>query len=302
MKTSVKISKKRKSEKSKNTKQIKPVSYGRVSARKDLPQRTQKDNKTSGGKVLVVAGSPGMWGAQQLAAEAASRCGTGYVYCFQRASQKNSIAPDFLTITPAQLKKIAFSSVVLGPGFRQPQKISQLLRYWIKTKQQNVVLDAEALNWLATHSFPLLPSSWVLTPHEGEMARLLKISSQNVRNNREQAVLQAQKKYGGVVLLKGANSLVYDGKKMFRIQSGNAALAKAGSGDVLAGMIAAFLAQNQKSSTAACVCLAAYVHGFIADNWLRQKRDVLSLRPVDLIKALPEVIVKIRKSKTKKTK
>ncbi len=284
--------------KSKLSTSLKAVLYGATKARKDLPRRTISDNKTAGGKVLVVAGSPGMWGAQQLSAEAASRCGAGYIYCLINPPQKNTIAPDFLTVTFAQFKKMKFSACVIGPGFRDPKKISRLLRHWLKTKQQNVVLDAEALNWLAAHPFPPLPPSWVSTPHEGELARLLKISSDNVRKNREQAVVDAQKKYGGVFLLKGAGSLVFDGKKMFKIQSGNAALAKAGSGDVLAGMIAALLSQNKKSSVASSICLAAYIHGFIADQWLLKKQDVISLRPVDLIKSLPEAISQIRRSKS----
>lgn len=282
-------------------KKVKTVSYGAPTARRDLPQRRKQDNKTSGGKVLIVAGSPGMWGAQQLSAEAASRCGAGYVYCLTPPLQKNSIAPDFLTLKFSQIKKMKFSACVIGPGFKEPKKISSLLRHWLKTKQQNVVLDAEALNWLAQHSFPPLPSSWVITPHEGEMARLLNISSQKVRKNRESSVLETHKKYGGVVLLKGADSLVFDGQKIVKIKSGNAALAKAGSGDVLAGMIGAFLSQRPSHSPGSSVSLATFIHGAMADQWLQQGNDILSLRPIDLIKALPQSIHQLRSIQSRKT-
>ncbi len=268
--------------------------YSKQQALKDLPTRKTKDNKTTGGKVFVAAGSAGMWGAGQLTAQAASRCGAGYIYLLK--GQKNN--PDFLTLTQTQLKKTVFSAVVLGPGFRRPKTIGVLIRHWLQQKQSSVVLDAEALNWIAKNKISRLPASWVLTPHEGEMARLLQKSSAWVKENRAMAVKMAQKKYGGVVLLKGHETLVTDGQKVMQIKSGNAALAKAGSGDVLAGMLAAFLAQKKKKqSVSQMVCLAVYVHGWLADEWLRNGNDILSLRPVDLLAQLPQSLSRFRKKK-----
>lgn len=272
---------------------MKILEFGLLQAKKKLPVRKKIANKTTGGKVCVVAGSVGMEGALQLAAQAASRCGAGYVYVL--SSQKKSLNPDFLSTSISRIKKMIFNSCVLGPGFRSPTKIGLLLRHWIKQKQSYVVLDAEALNWLSKNSFPQLPSDWVLTPHEGEAARLLKKSSTYVRKNRLAAVQQVQKKYGGIVLLKGYQTLVCDGEKTLKIKSGNPSLAKAGSGDVLAGMIAAFLAQRQKASVVDMVCLAAYLHGRIADDWLKEGNDVLSLRPVDLLERIPKSLAKLRK-------
>jgi ADP-dependent NAD(P)H-hydrate dehydratase len=277
---------------------MKIKTYNQKKARRDLPKRKINDNKTKGGKVAIVAGSPGLWGAALLAAQAASRSGAGYVYCLAQASKKIQKNPDFLTVSLAQLKKLQFDSCVLGPGFRRPQQISALIKHWLKQKQLNVVLDAEALNWLAQHKVTSLPSDWILTPHEGEMARLLKTTSHKVRQNREGAALAAHKKYGGIVLLKGHESLVTDGKGLYKIKSGNPALAKAGSGDVLAGMIAAFLAQKTSQQTPLqMVCLATFIHGAIADQWLKEGQDVLSLRPVDLIANLPKTLANLRKGK-----
>lgn len=265
--------------------------YSQKQAKRDLPRRNNKDNKTTGGKVLIVAGSAGMWGAQQLAAQAASRCGAGYVYVL--ASQKNN--PDFLTIKMAQFKQLLFQACVLGPGFRSPLKIGFLIRHWLKKQQNNIVLDAEALHWLSKNKVPRLPESWVLTPHEGEMARLLQKTSSWVKKNRTTAVIMAQKKYGGIVLLKGHKSLVTDGQSLFQINVGNPSLGKAGTGDVLAGMIAAFLSQRQKKqSVLQMVCLAVYVHGWLADEWLEEGNDVLSLRPVDLLALLPKSLKRLR--------
>lgn len=267
--------------------------FGRLQAQKVLPSRKKTDNKTIGGKVCVVAGSQGMEGALQLTAQAASRCGAGYVYVLPSA--KKSLNPDFLSTPKVQIEKMKFDACVLGPGFRAPQKIGFFLRHWFKQKQPHVVLDAEALNWLAKNSFAKLPNDWVLTPHEGEMARLLKKSSLYIRQNRLTAVKQVQKKYGGVVLLKGHQSLICDGTQTVKIGSGNPSLAKAGSGDVLAGMITAFLAQRKKSSVISMVCLATYLHGRMADDWIQEGNDVLSLRPVDLLERLPKSLAKLRK-------
>ncbi|MBY0385919.1 NAD(P)H-hydrate dehydratase [bacterium] len=272
---------------------MKVFEFGLRQAQKNLPARKKNDNKTVGGKICVIAGSRGMEGALQLTAQAASRCGAGYVYVL--SSTKKSLNPDFLSTSVLQIKKIKFDSCVLGPGFSSPQKIALFLRHWLKQKQSNVVLDAEALNWLAKNSFPQLPNDWILTPHEGEMARLLKKSSAYIRKDRIEAVIRTQKKYGGVVLLKGHQTLICDGTQILKINSGNPSLAKAGSGDVLAGMIAAFLAQRKKSSVISAASLAAYLHGRIADDWLEEGNDVLSLRPVDLLERLPKSLAKLRK-------
>lgn len=237
----------------------------------------------------MIAGSRGMRGAQQLVAQAASRCGAGYVY----VTQLSILNPDFLTITRGEILKGGFSSCILGPGFRRPQTIGQYIQHWIRAKQPRVVLDAEALTWLSKNP-QRLPSDWVLTPHEGEMARLLGRTSYWVQEHRQKAVLLAQKKYGCIVLLKGSGSLVCQGSTVYQVMAGNAALAKAGSGDVLAGMIGAFLAQSSLSPEAA-VCLAVFVHGRMAEEWLHEGNDILSLRPIDLLVKLPQSLKKVRR-------
>lgn len=275
---------------------MKPILYTRASLRTDLPKRRKTDSKVQGGKVCIIAGGPGMWGAAVLAAQAASRCGAGYVYLM--ASSKRSLLrdPDFLASTESQLKKLMFSSTVLGPGYRKPKSIGQWVRHWQKRTQKNVILDAEALNWLSHHPAQKLPAHWILTPHEGEMGRLLNKSRSWVHAHRNEAVMMAQKKWQCIVVLKGASSLITDGKKIYCVTSGNPALGKAGSGDVLAGMIAAFLAQKDpKASNLRAVCAAVFVHGWIADHWLKSKKDVLSLRPIDLLAEIPFSLAILRK-------
>ncbi len=275
---------------------MKPIPYIRASFRSDLPKRRKTDSKVQGGKVCVIAGSPGMWGAAVLAAQGASRCGAGYVFLFDPSKKNRSQHPDFLASTESQLKKLKFSSAVLGPGYRNPKSIAKWIRHWRKIEQKNVILDAEALNWLALHPAQKLPADWILTPHEGEMSRLLNKSRNWVHAHRNEAVILAQKKWQCIVVLKGASTLIANGKKLFKVVSGNPALGKAGSGDVLAGMIAAFLAQKPpKVSGLNAVCAATFAHGWIADNWLKNKKDVLSLRPTDILAEIPFALAVLRK-------
>jgi ADP-dependent NAD(P)H-hydrate dehydratase len=275
---------------------MKPIPYTRALLHRDLPTRRKTDSKVQGGKVCVVAGSNGMWGAAVLAAQGASRSGAGYVYLLESTRQNFLRNPDFLASSESQLKKLKFSSAVLGPGYRKPKSIGKWISQWRKTGQKHVVLDAEALNWLALHPQAKLPIDWILTPHEGEMGRLLNKSRSWVHARRLEAVALAQKKWHCIVVLKGASTLIADEKKIYIVNSGNPALGKAGSGDVLAGMIAAFLAQKgTKVSTLRAVCSAAFVHGYIGHQWIKSKKDVLSLRPTDLIAEIPFALVNLRK-------
>lgn len=266
--------------------------YTQKQAQRNLPDRKRSDNKTRGGKSLVVAGSVGMWGAAVLAARACARSGAGYVY----VSSKNFPStkyPDFLLLNPkSQLE--TFSAVAIGPGLNRKQEVRQWIQKCLRNKCTRVVLDAEALNVLsAWNKAPRLPSSWIMTPHEGELSRLLKVSSQKIKKDRMKYVRLAQKKFKVIVLLKGHRTLVCDDLNIFEIQSGNAALAKAGTGDVLTGIILGFLSQGLPATHAAC--LGAFVHGFIADEWIQNGSDILSLMASDIVEALPLALSKIRK-------
>ena len=128
------------------------------------------------------------------------------------------------------------------------------------------------------------------------MSRILKVPSQAIKENRKKYLLLTQKKLGCVVLLKGYRTLVADEKSVWEIQSGNPALAKAGTGDVLTGMILSFMSQNLDSASAGK--LAAYIHGSIADDWLKSGNDILSLLASDIVEMLPSTLRKIRKVKS----
>lgn len=268
---------------------MKKISYGLRDARRDLPRRLSRDNKTIGGKAVIAAGSRAMPGAAFLAATAAARIGAGYVYL---ASQNNLDLrgyPDFLKWTPA-LKNP--SAVAVGPGLSK----SSFVRGWLVRAQKfPCVLDAEALNVLAKTNKKVSPQT-VLTPHEGELSRLLGVSADKIRAQREASVVNAQKKWGGVMVLKGHRTLVCDGRTLWTVTAGNAALAKAGTGDVLTGMIVGLLSQGLQPAVAAC--LGVYLHGRIAEEWIASRKDVLSLMPSDLLVNVAVVAAKVRRSRS----
>lgn len=274
---------------------IKPKVFNAIKAAKSLPQRSSEDNKTHGGKALVIAGSKGMYGAAILSSTAAARVGAGYVFLMTDGDQfPTHKFPDFLVekILINNKKLSVFNSVAMGPGLGVNLKTEKILKKLIKLKIQNVILDADALNVLAKKNIRNLPPSWILTPHEGELARLLGVKSTEIKKSRLKFVIEAQKKYKCVVLLKGKNTLVADAKSIFFVNKGNEALAKAGTGDILTGIIVGFLAQGLDPLIAAAE--GAYVHGMVAQQWSLSGKDNLSLLASDMPYFLPKILKKIR--------
>jgi NAD(P)H-hydrate epimerase len=257
--------------------------------RRWLPTRSATDNKTRGGKTLILAGSRQMPGAALLSATAAARSGAGYVFVSDKDVLREH--PEFLIWDQKDFSK--FSSVLIGPGLGTGAKTKALLSQLRKTKSP-VVIDADALTVLSQERHPRVPPSWILTPHAGELSRLIGLTAKDIENDRLAAARMAQEKIGGVIVLKGFHTVVACASAAFIVPTGNAALAKAGSGDVLAGMIAGFL--SQKISVEKATLLGCYVHGLIADRWLRSGRDVLSLQPSDLLEKLPRVLSSLRNS------
>lgn len=260
---------------------------GSASAKKLLPSRKLTANKTSFGHTLVIAGSPGMEGAALLTSEAAARMGCGYVtLCSPSDNIHKKSRPDFLTLSlkdffKSDLKK--YKAVVVGPGLGVNKQTEKILAYLLK-HHERVLVDADALTVLAQSKLGKLPAMWVVTPHAGELSRLVGIPARELESDRMRAVQQAQKTLGAVVLFKGFRTVVANGGKSYIIGSGNVSLAKAGSGDVLSGFIGSLMAQGV--GTAESAILGAYLHGFIADDWLRRGHSSRTLMASDL----PELI------------
>lgn len=256
--------------------------------RRLLPKRTNTANKTTGGKCLIIAGSEGLWGAAYLCAEAASRMGAGYVY-LPANTKSLTKHPDFLSVKLSQTMSLQkYSNIAIGPGVSLSPLHKNLLLHIEKTFEGPVVIDASCLPLIKK-----LKSHWLITPHEGELAKLLNVTSDKIRKNRIHAVKQAQENFGGIIILKGHHTLIATTSVIYEIQTGNKALAKAGTGDVLTGMIAGLLSQGIKPVDAAI--LACGVHGYIADQWVKNN-DYLSLMASDILKEISRALFALRKN------
>jgi len=249
-----------------------------------VPRKQEHDTKYSSGSVLVVGGSPGLTGAVCLAAEAAFRADAGYVAVAVPPASLPVVELRLLEAVKAPLERVdelagRASALALGPGLGRGDEQRALVRRLLAEIELPAVVDADAL-------FELEPGQWpaprVLTPHSGELGRLLGEASDWVDAHRLEAVRRAADRYGCVVLLKGADTLVAaPGAGVLVSTSGRPSLATAGTGDVLTGIIAAFLAKGMDPRLAAAA--AAYAHGRAAELAPQH----IGLVASDVIDALP---------------
>jgi NAD(P)H-hydrate epimerase len=242
-----------------------------------VPRRTQRDNKYSAGSVLVVGGSRGLTGAPSLTSEAALRAGAGIVTACVPASlnpvfeqrlvevMTRPCADEDGAMTPEAADEILLAAeragaVALGPGLGRTDGTRALVGFLLDRLDKPIVLDADGLWALAGHLDWVFSrdAPTVLTPHAGELGRLLARPSTWVSANRLDAVQAGADDTGTVVLLKGADTLVAGpGRSPVVVDLGGPGLATAGSGDVLTGVVAAFLAKGMEASVAAAAAAAA---------------------------------------------
>lgn len=264
-------------------------------ARRYLPSRKNVTNKSDFGHVLVVAGSRGMWGAGILSASSAYRIGAGYVTwaSFEMPEAHLKDAPEVLSaqVDDPELWSKKLSAVAIGPGLGVGQRTADLIVQLREKGFKSVVLDADAITTCVEHDLFPLPGSWVITPHAGELSRILLKEAREIEKDRYLAALEATQITGCHVLLKGFRSILAYGERCMVINSGNSALAKAGTGDVLTGMIAGLMAQGL--DTVQATATAAYIHGRMADEWVRVGNDKSALVASDLKDHLPQLIARI---------
>ncbi|MBP0603927.1 NAD(P)H-hydrate dehydratase [Aeromonas sanarellii] len=226
-----------------------------------LVPRARSAHKGRCGRVLLTGGNLGMQGAILLAGQACLRAGAGLVRLCQHpdAPPASLVQPELMGC-PAGMDEAWASVHVLGPGLGQDEWARARFEHRLAAPEP-LVLDADGLNWLA--QAPRHRDNWVLTPHPGEAARLLGCTIDEVEADRFAAVSRLQRRYGGVVLLKGAGSLICDGPTIALCDEGNPGMASGGMGDLLSGIIAALLAQGWPAGMAAR--LGAVIHGEAAD-------------------------------------
>ncbi len=278
-----------------------------------LPPRLPEHHKGSYGHALVLGGFPGYTGAVVLAGSAALRSGAGLVTVGVPASLYPIVASKLTEamarplaegprggLSPGALEELAgllerVSAVAVGPGLGQEPETGEFLRLLLQRLRVPVVLDADALNLLARApdllTAPELADRrrlWVLTPHPGEMGRLLGKSPEEVQRDRLEAARASAREWGAVVVLKGAATLVATpAGRTYVNPTGNPGLATGGTGDVLAGLIAGLLAQGLAPEEAACA--GVYVHGLAGDR-VAAARGMAGMVAGDLLGEIPLVL------------
>lgn len=253
-----------------------------------IPERSRTAHKGNTGRVLLAGGNYGMLGAIGMSARAAHKSGVGLVNIISRKGHGRAL----LTLTPESMvqefegDRISvqnnFKAIGIGPGLGQDDWARSL---WSQVLSHDLpmVLDADALNILALN--PRRCDHWILTPHPGEAACLLDCSLSDIEADRVSAIHELQRRYGGVVVLKGAGSLIC-GTRLDLCDRGNPGMASGGMGDVLTGIITAFLAQGLNPEEAAAY--GVWCHAVAGD--LGARKGMVGLSASDLIEYLPTVI------------
>lgn len=242
-----------------------------------FPLRPWNSHKGMFGHVLIIGGSAGMAGAVQLSALAALRSGAGKVSAICQPGQealagsRPEVMVRGLTADDSAADELLqqVDLIAIGPGLGKQAWGQQ---WWQKVTDLDIplVVDADALSYLAEQ--PQKRDDWVLTPHPGEAAKLLNMSVREIEHDRWRSAQRVQEQYGGVVVMKGAGSVIYHPDYVAVNTSGNPGLASAGMGDVLTGIIAAQLAPlfskhgQLRQSVAETVGYAVLVHGKAGDS------------------------------------
>jgi NAD(P)H-hydrate epimerase len=267
-----------------------------------VPRRVPDAHKGSAGHVVIFAGSRGHTGAGLLAAHAACRGGAGLTTLAGPASLNVVFSLGIPEVMTASMQDedglIRFDSqavskilegkraIVVGPGLGTHADAEALVKHLLGVEKP-MVIDADGLTCLSRciDSLSKAGSKVVLTPHPGEMARLLGSDVDSIQANRVEVARAFAQKHGCVVVLKGARSIIAAADGAVWINStGNAGMACGGTGDVLAGLIGALLAQGLDAADAACV--GTYLHGAVGDE-IASAQGQLGMRASDIAEALP---------------
>ncbi|TXC82169.1 NAD(P)H-hydrate dehydratase [Luteibaculum oceani] len=258
-----------------------------------LSKRNVNSEKRDFGSCLIIGGAKGMAGAVIMAGKAAWRSGCGLLMICADEDNRQIIQaalPEamFISFEELTLETIQKArSIVIGPGLGKSQKAKELLITTLENAPENIVVDADAINiYSSLEEPPKLPRKSIITPHKRELERLIGPTHgyEDLLNKQK-----AFSKFHGVILVsKGPYTQITDNLGCLLVNtSGNASLAKGGTGDVLAGIIGGLLCFVPKNISAAA--LGVYIHGKAADEWVKSGSDG-SLSPLDLINLIPTLL------------
>lgn len=269
-----------------------------------LPHRQENSNKATFGRILNIAGSKNYIGAAHLSSLAALKVGAGYL---SLACPKNivhiiaSMVPEITFIpmeetiegTISKENKIKnlyeYNVVSIGCGITtndETRKFAFDIINGLNTTQK-VIIDADGINMLSNHKGEISLKNAIITPHPKELSRLLNVPVEEISNNREKYARITSQTYECITVLKGHNSIVTNGETILINMTGSSALAKAGTGDVLTGLIAGLLAQKMQPFEAAI--LGTYLHG-LAGDFAAKDLTKYSVLATDVIEYFPLAI------------
>ena len=275
--------------------------------RPELERRNPLSHKGDYGKVLSVCGSKKYPGAAFFAASGAVRIGTGLVTCAFPDSAYPAIASKlnepimmplpcceegFLArgaIEPLIAAAEKTDCMLVGCGLGNTLGTSSVVEELLKGTSCPTVIDADGINIISANINMLeaVRGRAIITPHPGEMAKLLRLTVEQVQTNRIVLAKAVAKQFGIVVVLKGANTVISDGEKVYVNRTGNAGMARGGSGDLLAGIIAGLVAQGYTLMQAAT--LGVYIHGACGDVAAKTISEA-GMTPTDMINILPRLL------------
>ena len=276
--------------------------------REKLPPIGADYNKFDRGRLFLAAGSYGMAGAAVLSGCAALRAGVGYldmavpesIYPIVTAAIPEAVCTIYREDDPEDLQsKIAdgvrkATAAAAGPGLGKNRNI--VMPVLLELSGEKLLLDADGLNYLAEQRparDSIRFSELALTPHTGEMERLIQKTRSEIENDRFSAVSCCAREFHACTLLKGRNTLISTPHGDVRMNpTGNAGLARAGSGDTLTGIVGALMAQGMSAYDA--LCAGAWIHG-TAGDLCREEYGIRSYLPEDLTEMLPQVFSMLEK-------
>lgn len=277
-----------------------------------MPIRHEDSHKGIFGKVFNVAGSMGMTGAAYMCALAPLKIGAGY--SFLAAPQSTvpviaSMAPEIVCIPLEETEEKAISHKALtkaldksngadiyliGPGLGTDKSTVEFVSQFIQQltdRGENLIVDADAINCLAIQKDVFLPINSIITPHAMELSRLMKVPVQEIQKDRIKSARDAAQKFNTTVVLKGAKTVIAESNgNVYINQTGNSGLATAGSGDILAGMIAGLAAQGLDLRDAAIA--GVYLHGLTGDIASEELTEY-SLTASELLNYIPAAIKQV---------
>ena len=273
-----------------------------------FPKRPQDSHKGTFGHILNISGSKAYTGAAILSSLSALKIGAGYVTLATVEDAVNiihSFSPDIPTIELKQTESGTISSdntnsviglsknfdvISIGSGLGRNEETARFATEFIKENQKPIVIDADGLNSLSEIGIEKIGGNSVITPHPKELPRLIGVPVEIILSDRKYYAVETAKSLETIVVLKGHNTVVTDGKSVYINESGCSALAKAGSGDVLTGMITGLLAQTKNPLNSAI--LGVFLHGLTGDIAAKSLTEYGVLAS-DLLNFIPKAIKEI---------